>query len=198
MSIADLAARFMDSLSARIEKLEADLARWKEAEAERTKQVEEEKRKLLVYQLGSSGNYWAWQGDGSDHLESLTCNVQIRPEQLAAIIAERDRLTKELEREERDHLETIDHRDKHEERINSIVRECGLGEYESSWTSHNDPSHRAIEYIAAIEAQFTALRTACEAAREQIAAGLRGHEPDITKASYGLMKLTAALAACTK
>jgi hypothetical protein len=31
------------------------------------------------------------------------------------------------------------------------VRELGLGEYESSWTSHNDPSERAIEEINSLQ-----------------------------------------------
>lgn len=31
-------------------------------------------------------NYWAWQGDGNDHLESLVCPVLIRPEQLRALL----------------------------------------------------------------------------------------------------------------
>lgn len=69
------------------------------------------------------------------------------------MMQQRDRALRELEREERDHIETIDHRDKHEERINTIVRELGLGEYESSWTSHNDPSERAIEAICELQRQ---------------------------------------------
>jgi len=65
--------------------------------------------------------------------------------------AEIAKLNRDMEREERDHLGTIDHRDQHEERINAIVRELGLGEYESSWTSHNDPSERAIEEINSLQ-----------------------------------------------
>jgi hypothetical protein len=34
----------------------------------------------------AAGNWWVWQGD-EDHLESLTCPVMIRPEQLQAMIA---------------------------------------------------------------------------------------------------------------
>jgi NTP pyrophosphatase (non-canonical NTP hydrolase) len=33
------------------------------------------------------GDYWFWQGDGEDHLESLACPVVIRPEELAALLA---------------------------------------------------------------------------------------------------------------
>jgi hypothetical protein len=31
-------------------------------------------------------NYWAWQGDGNDHLETLACPIIIRPEQLRALL----------------------------------------------------------------------------------------------------------------
>lgn len=34
----------------------------------------------------NAGNYWAWQGDGEDHLESLSCSVVIRPEDLREIL----------------------------------------------------------------------------------------------------------------
>ena len=76
----------------------------------------------------------------------------------AALREQVAKLESDLEREERDHLETIDHRDKHEERINAIVRQCGLGEYESSWTSLNDPSERAIEHIEQLEQQVAHLQ----------------------------------------
>lgn len=33
-----------------------------------------------------NGNYWVYQGDGSDHLESLTCAVVIDPRRLRTII----------------------------------------------------------------------------------------------------------------
>lgn len=32
------------------------------------------------------GDYWFWQGDGEDHLESLVCPVVIRADDLAALI----------------------------------------------------------------------------------------------------------------
>jgi len=35
----------------------------------------------------AQGNYWLWQGDGEDHLESLTCPVLIAPGQLMNLIA---------------------------------------------------------------------------------------------------------------
>ena len=36
------------------------------------------------------GNFWYWQGDGEDHLESLTCPVLIRAEDLRAIAKQLD------------------------------------------------------------------------------------------------------------
>ncbi len=30
--------------------------------------------------------YWAWQGDGEDHLESLTCPIVIQPEDLRKLL----------------------------------------------------------------------------------------------------------------
>lgn len=77
---------------------------------------------------------------------------------IARLEGEVAKLTKDLEREERDHLGTIDHRDQHEERINRIVGCLGLGEYESSWTSHNDPSDRAIEAIEELQRRLEALQ----------------------------------------
>lgn len=44
------------------------------------------------------GNVWYWQGDGEDHLESLTCPVVISPEDLAELVAIAER-AREVERE---------------------------------------------------------------------------------------------------
>jgi hypothetical protein len=38
-----------------------------------------------------SANYWMWQGDGEDHLDSLTCSVLIRPGDLKEIVEARDK-----------------------------------------------------------------------------------------------------------
>jgi hypothetical protein len=38
------------------------------------------------------GEAWIWQGDGEDHLESLTCPVVIRPEQLLAMVESLERV----------------------------------------------------------------------------------------------------------
>lgn len=63
------------------------------------------------------GNYWAWQGDGEDHLESLSCPVVIQPQtllqlttRLAAAEAEQDRIRKQrddAEAERHDALERL-------------------------------------------------------------------------------------------
>lgn len=48
--------------------------------------------------MASGKNYWLWQGDGDDHLESLVCPVLIQAKQLQAIVAERDSLAEQLRR----------------------------------------------------------------------------------------------------
>lgn len=40
----------------------------------------------------AAGNYWSWQGDGEDHLESLVCPVLIPAPALQAIIDRADKL----------------------------------------------------------------------------------------------------------
>lgn len=40
---------------------------------------------LQVYRDRSRGDYWVWQGDGEDHLESLVCPVLIQPRQLMTL-----------------------------------------------------------------------------------------------------------------
>ena len=47
---------------------------------------------LKAHLEAEGGNYWGWQGDGEDHLESLVCPVVIRPQELLKIIEERDGL----------------------------------------------------------------------------------------------------------
>lgn len=46
-------------------------------------------RELIAHREKQHGNYWAWQGDGNDHLESLSyaCPVVISAVQLQAILA---------------------------------------------------------------------------------------------------------------
>lgn len=44
-------------------------------------------RELKLHREMAIGNYWAWQSDGEDHLESLICPVLIRANYLAAFIA---------------------------------------------------------------------------------------------------------------
>lgn len=45
------------------------------------------KAELKLHRLKASGSYWAWQGDGDDHLESLVCPVIIWPDDLRKMIA---------------------------------------------------------------------------------------------------------------
>lgn len=45
-----------------------------------------------LHRQKAAGEYWAWQGDGEDHLESLTCPVLVPAQELARFQAERDEL----------------------------------------------------------------------------------------------------------
>lgn len=51
-------------------------------------EIEHLRRELVAARDMLRGDYWFWQGDGEDHLESLSCPVVIRPEDLAALIGE--------------------------------------------------------------------------------------------------------------
>lgn len=44
------------------------------------------RHELAELRAGLAGDLWLWQGDGDDHLESLTCSVVISAADLAAII----------------------------------------------------------------------------------------------------------------
>lgn len=41
---------------------------------------------LNLHRDKTRGDYWCWQGDGEDHLESLVCPVIIHPQDLLGII----------------------------------------------------------------------------------------------------------------
>lgn len=45
------------------------------------------KKKLALLYSERKGEVWCWQGDGEDHLESLTCPVLISAEALRAALA---------------------------------------------------------------------------------------------------------------
>lgn len=45
--------------------------------------------RLTAHLEAEKGNYWSWQGDGEDHLESLVCPVVIQPKILEKIIGEK-------------------------------------------------------------------------------------------------------------
>lgn len=59
--------------------------RLKDAEIDR---LAERVRNLQAYRDGESGNgVWHWQGDGEDYLESLTCPIVIRAQDLRRLVA---------------------------------------------------------------------------------------------------------------
>jgi len=49
-------------------------------------EIERLREELQIHRDKAQDNYWAWQGDGEDHLESLVCPVLIQPSQLSAIL----------------------------------------------------------------------------------------------------------------
>lgn len=57
------------------------------------------RRELTAHRDKANGDYWAWQGDGSDHPESLSCPVLIPAADLRTLLAGQQdmRLKKALE-----------------------------------------------------------------------------------------------------
>jgi hypothetical protein len=49
------------------------------------------RRELVAHREKAQDNYWAWQGDGEDHLESLACPVLIPTKSLQEILDRCDR-----------------------------------------------------------------------------------------------------------
>lgn len=58
------------------------------AEAE----VDRLRAQLATHRHAALNNYWVWQGDDDDHLESLVCPVMIPPDVLLKMLGENDRL----------------------------------------------------------------------------------------------------------
>jgi len=74
------------------------LARVKELEVS----LDNARRELVAHREKARGNYWAWQGDGQDHLESLStqCPVLISAEQFQAQLHQRDTEVESLRKAE--------------------------------------------------------------------------------------------------
>lgn len=60
--------------------------KWREGALQEAQLREYQDKEIRRWQQLSSDDYWAWQGDGTDNLESLTCNVRIMPQELLAIV----------------------------------------------------------------------------------------------------------------
>lgn len=56
--------------------------------AEQVEEIARLKAEIRTLREAATGNYWRWQGDGQDHLESLVCPVLIDATDLRAIIGE--------------------------------------------------------------------------------------------------------------
>jgi hypothetical protein len=88
-------------------------------------------------------------GEGLWHeiTDKLTARLSAAEAERDEARAEVERLKAELEREEREHGNTIDHRDQHEASINLICDALGMDEAEVAWSSHNDPPTNAVMRI---------------------------------------------------
>ena len=71
--------------------------------------------------------------------------VREQEQQLLEANARAERLRKHLDHEERSHIETIKHRDAHEERINEIGAALGLDEAGLTWSNLNDVGERCVQ-----------------------------------------------------
>jgi len=95
------ATHAIDELAEENSKLRAEVARLtKERDGYRHKAEfsEHERQYHRTLRDAAAGNWWVWQGDGEDHLESLTCPVLIRPERLAETLMISAAATAEVER----------------------------------------------------------------------------------------------------
>lgn len=72
-------------LSAELAEANKGLSGYKAEHELLTTQVHNLRNDLNAHAQKSAGNYWSWQGDGSDHLESLTCPVLIPADRLRAL-----------------------------------------------------------------------------------------------------------------
>lgn len=62
------------------------------------REVDALRRELVAHREKAQGNYWAWQGDGSDHVESLVCPVLIPAEDLKELLEFETEIRKLIER----------------------------------------------------------------------------------------------------
>lgn len=74
-----------DDLREQLETAQSELTRLR-AEVSRLQSDVARKDCRVISRRIDGGEAWFWQGDGGDHLESLTCPVIIRPEQLRTMV----------------------------------------------------------------------------------------------------------------
>jgi hypothetical protein len=68
------------------------------AVGELSRERDELKAELKRREERDKGNVWFWQGDGNDHLESLTCQVVIHADDLRAMLADRAAVIQALQK----------------------------------------------------------------------------------------------------
>lgn len=83
-----------DEYMAEINRLEGESAHWRSNYYAYLEELQNHRDK-------ARGNYWAWQGDGTDHLESLTCPVLIAAADLRRLLSDVELI--ELDQRKRPH-----------------------------------------------------------------------------------------------
>lgn len=48
------------------------------------------RKQVALHEARQRGDYWIWQGDGNDHLESLTCPIIIQAKDLRELCFKKD------------------------------------------------------------------------------------------------------------
>lgn len=76
----------VDTHKDRIKFLESEIDLLKGQLKYRREQHRDLKIQARLMKEAAEGNYWAWQEDGENHLESLTCPVMIDPQDLLKLV----------------------------------------------------------------------------------------------------------------
>lgn len=73
---------------AQVEAMKAAVADAKKADEHYKQQIADLQVRLGEHVQKMAGNYWHWQGDGEDYVESLTCPILISADKMRGILAE--------------------------------------------------------------------------------------------------------------
>jgi hypothetical protein len=78
--------RWCRHFNGKSQSLAAEVAELRKQVTDADDRAREANRKFRQANETREGNFWCYQGDGEDHLESLTCSVSIRPQVLLGIL----------------------------------------------------------------------------------------------------------------